>query len=394
MREHERRARITFFTEASPETRASSFRILEELSRFASVVVSVPEPTEPEGRDRGESATEIQHRPAYGGTMAGFLARLPILLIPTWRSILRAVSGADLVVSRIPSPIVGLVDRAARRKGLPHVLYVVADIEAAARGTTSERPSLRRMLKRLAGGWIQQRLRALSSGRLVVAIGQALAEQYRSKARRCEVFYVSSVRENEIFERTDTCQSGIVKALHVTRLVPLKGTESLLEALRLLRADGYDVHLTVVGPGPQLGRLLAICRSRSMEDHVTFTGSLAYGDRLLELYRRADVFVHPSLSESFPRVLWEAMAAHLPIVATDVGDVGSILRAESAGLVVPSRSSRELARAIARVIDDGPLRRALIRRGGELVRGYTVEKQGQRLWKLLSQDLVDDRRAR
>jgi glycosyltransferase involved in cell wall biosynthesis len=105
------------------------------------------------------------------------------------------------------------------------------------------------------------------------------------------------------------------------------------------------------------------------------------------LFRSADIFVLPSLSESFPRVLWEAMAAHTPIVATDVGDVGVLLQAASAGLVVAPQSSRALAAAIARVIDEQDLRRGLILAGGKLVRRHTVEQQALRFWDILHGEL-------
>jgi len=390
MREHERRPRIAFFTEASPETRASSFRLLEELSRFASITVSIPEaPPGIEDLDPGSPRIEIQHRPWYGGTMAGFLRRIPSLLIPTWRAIVRAVDGADVVLSRIPSPIVELVDRAARRSGCPHVLYIIADIESAALVSNSGRASPVRALKRMAGRWVRHRQQRLARGRLVLAIGREQVDAYRSSARKCELFYASSVREDEIFPRIDSCQSAAVELLHVTRLVPLKGTGFLLDALRRLRGDGHDVRLTIVGSGPLLGKLEQVCRRWNLREHVAFVGTIPYGKRLLEVYRSADIFVHPSLSESFPRVLWEAMAAHLPIVATCVGDVGRFLEEQSAGLTVPSQSGEELADAVSRIIDDGELRRALIRRGGELVQQFTAEQQGRRLWKLLSEELAD-----
>jgi glycosyltransferase involved in cell wall biosynthesis len=391
MREPERQPRIAFFTEASPDTRASSFRLAEELARFASIAVSIPEASsDTEEEKAGSPGIEIRPRPAYGGTMARYVMRLPILLVPTWRAIVRAVDGADLVLSRIPSPIVGLVDRAARRKGLPHVLYIVADIEAAADASTRGRPSLARPLKRRAGRWIRRHQQRLAGGRLVVVVGRELASQYRPFARRCECFYPTSVREDQISPRRDTCGSSTVQLLHVGRLVPLKGTSYLLDAVAHLRERSRDVRLTIVGSGPLRGELERARRSLGLEDHVTFVGTLPYGNRLFELYRRADLFVHPSLSESFPRVLWEAMAAHTPIVATDVGSVGDLLRTASAGLTVSPRSSRELADAVARLIDDGELRRKLIAAGGNLIRQHTVEQQGRLLWELLREEIATE----
>jgi glycosyltransferase involved in cell wall biosynthesis len=386
---------IVFFTEVSLGSednrrmlRDSSFRLPGELSRYAPITVSVPgkrswiDDLQAEYPDM-----RIVHRKLYGGSMIGFFVRLPLLLIPTWRSIRKLVGEADIVVSRVPSPILGLVNRAARRCGRPHVLYIIADIEEAARNREKYPPPIRAALARWAARWIRNHQKRIARSQLVAAIGDALAAQYCSVARRCELLFASAVRRDEIVARLDTCQSDTVELLHVARLVPLKGTRFLIDALRIVRDAGQRAHLTIIGTGPLREQLTGYCRAMGLQQHVTFAGPVAYGEQLFAFYRRADVFVHPSLSESFPRVLWEAMAAGLPIVATDVGGVATVLQSRTVGLVAAPGSGEALARAIMRVIEDKALRRKLIRGGHELVQEHTVEAQARHLWRLLCDEV-------
>jgi glycosyltransferase involved in cell wall biosynthesis len=108
-------------------------------------------------------------------------------------------------------------------------------------------------------------------------------------------------------------------------------------------------------------------------------------DRLLPLYRDYDVFVLPTLpGEGIPRVLLEAMAAGVPIVTTRVSGIPSLITHEINGLLVESPSAVALADAVARLADDGALRRRLIEAGYETARGFTLQAQAARMMRDVS----------
>ena len=65
-----------------------------------------------------------------------------------------------------------------------------------------------------------------------------------------------------------------------------------------------------------------------------------------------DVFVHPSWAESFPYVVLEAMSVGRPIVASDVGGLGEAILDGSSGVLVPSRDTEALSRALIAMLDD------------------------------------------
>src|SRR5262249_2513232 len=101
---------------------------------------------------------------------------------------------------------------------------------------------------------------------------------------------------------------------------------------------------------------------------------------LLPMYRSYDGFVLPTLSgEGIPRVLLEAMAAGVPVVATRVAGIPSLVTDEANGLLADEATPQAIAEAIARLVSDSTLRRRLIAGGYETARGLTLEAQAARM---------------
>jgi glycosyltransferase involved in cell wall biosynthesis len=140
--------------------------------------------------------------------------------------------------------------------------------------------------------------------------------------------------------------------LYVGRLAAGKGIEFLLEAAR--RSPTF--HLVLVGPDDGHGVKALVDRAR--RDPATAGRIHALGPRArpLDLYGDADLFVLPSEGESFGMVAAEAAAAGTPVVVTDRCGVAEFLG--DAAVVVPADADR-VAGAVARVLDDAPLRARL-----------------------------------
>jgi glycosyltransferase involved in cell wall biosynthesis len=116
----------------------------------------------------------------------------------------------------------------------------------------------------------------------------------------------------------------------VGRLIPVKGCDVFLHAVSRLRDQ--SVHASIIGGGPERGRLEALVARHGMADRVHFHGSR---EGAANLFRAFDVWVLSSRSEGTPMVLFEAMAAGVPIVATEVGGVGDVVSQVEACLVPP-----------------------------------------------------------
>lgn len=145
--------------------------------------------------------------------------------------------------------------------------------------------------------------------------------------------------------------TGPARLLFVGRLSPQKNLPRLLSAMAKI---SVDAELTIVGDGEERVALEKLQADLGL-DNVRFVGRLT-GPALIAWYRWADVFVLPSDKEGMPLVLLEAMAAALPIIATNVPGIRDTVGSDGV-LVDPNPSA--LAAAIDRVVEDAVLRAQL-----------------------------------
>lgn len=132
----------------------------------------------------------------------------------------------------------------------------------------------------------------------------------------------------------------------VGRLSQEKGADTFLRALAALRDLEWTA--SILGDGPDRGSLEGLARSLGIGTRVLWHGVVPDAARL---YRAFDVFVLSSRTEGTPITLFEAMAARVPIVATEVGGVPDVVSRREA-LLVPANDPAALARAIATVLQD------------------------------------------
>jgi glycosyltransferase involved in cell wall biosynthesis len=134
----------------------------------------------------------------------------------------------------------------------------------------------------------------------------------------------------------------------VARLSPEKNLHRLVDAFAMLVRDGRRALLVIVGDGPERDSLTEHVRAKGLESFVVFTGKYTHPERLLP---HLSVFALSSDTEQMPLSVLEAMAAGVPIAATDVGDVREMLSEQNQDLVV-EKDSGMLASAIARLLDE------------------------------------------
>lgn len=203
---------------------------------------------------------------------------------------------------------------------------------------------------------------------LGLTAGRALLDKYGGEGRPVyETAPILEMTPSHMVRRGDTCAASPVRLLYVGGLNRRKGVPVLLEALQALRGEGRDLVLDIVGDGPERAALAAQAARAGLAGQVTFHGFVASGAELFGFYRRADIFVLPTYSEGFPRVIYEAMGHSLPVVASAVSGIPFLLRDGHQALLVPPGDPRALAGSLRRVLDDGDLRRSLIREGFALV---------------------------
>jgi glycosyltransferase involved in cell wall biosynthesis len=134
----------------------------------------------------------------------------------------------------------------------------------------------------------------------------------------------------------------------VARLSPEKNLHRLIDAFALVLREGRRAFLVIIGDGPERESLIENVRTKGLESHVVFTGNYPHPERLLPLF---SVFALSSDTEQMPLSVLEAMAAGVPIAATDVGDVREMLSEQNQDFIV-EKDTGMLASAIARLLDE------------------------------------------
>jgi glycosyltransferase involved in cell wall biosynthesis len=132
----------------------------------------------------------------------------------------------------------------------------------------------------------------------------------------------------------------------VGRLVPVKGYNHLIEAIRLLKPDIPNFRLLIVGDGSERKALENQAERAGLSNYVRFMGLRR---NIPEILSCADLFMLTSLNEGFGLVLVEAMAMRLPIVATRVGGVPEVVEHEKTGILVAPKNPKAMADAVQRL---------------------------------------------
>jgi glycosyltransferase involved in cell wall biosynthesis len=137
------------------------------------------------------------------------------------------------------------------------------------------------------------------------------------------------------------------RILAVGSLRPVKRWDRLLRAASKLKAKGLDFEVEIVGDGPLRGKLCEQIRTLGISDYVRLLG---YRSDVADLLAQASILAHTSDSEGCPNVVLEAMASGRAVIATDSGDVPSLVENESTGFVVSCKDEAGLVDRIATMI--------------------------------------------
>jgi phosphatidylinositol alpha-mannosyltransferase len=189
--------------------------------------------------------------------------------------------------------------------------------------------------------------------------------------------------ELDRFERAEPYEQlrdGVLNILFVGRLEERKGLIHLLKAYHRLRKRRVDARLLVVGAGPKLREYRRYVGLRGIRD-VEFLGRVTDEEKA-RYFASADVFCAPATGqESFGIVLLEAMAAGVPIVASDIHGYKQVVQRGVQGLLVEPRKPRALAAALYTLALDPELRDRM----GEAGRARAPEFS----WERVTEQVID-----
>lgn len=281
-----------------------------------------------------------------------------------------------------PHPLSDRFARIARRHGTPLVL-----------GVRQDYPSYigNRLPSRL-WGWaipvahgLERSFRRLGQQAPTVALGAEIAANYSGGAPVLTTGF-SLVRRDELVSGEEALAKpwdGPLRVLSVGRLDPEKNPLLLVEIAELLRKRDPRWSLAIAGDGPLHEAIKRRIAERGLSDAVELLGYVPNGPELWAEYRRSHAFLHVSLTEGLPQVLFEAQGAGLPVVATDVGGVSAAVGGGESALLVPPEDAAAAAEALMRIAADEPERRRLIAAGLANAREQTIEAQLDRIAEFL-----------
>ncbi len=175
--------------------------------------------------------------------------------------------------------------------------------------------------------------------------------------------------------------------LAVGNLVWQKGHAYLIEACRFLKARGVEYRCVIIGEGPKREELENLIRRYNMEEEVDLHGSVPH-ESIQLYYNRADILVHPSISEGIPVVLMEAMSKELTVIATRITGVPELVEHGEDGLLVAPGNVAELAEAMVILRNNKELRTRLgnnARR--KILRAFNAEVNIKKIKKLFESEL-------
>jgi glycosyltransferase involved in cell wall biosynthesis len=298
---------------------------------------------------------------------ATYARSLPARALPALRDF-----GPDLLYERYAlNGTAGLA--LAADLGIPHVLEVNAplvDEDLAHRGLGSDASA--RTLERMI---VTRAARILTVSeelkRWLIGLGVG-AERITVLANAVDPvrFDVEAEKREDVRRRLGVNGTPIV--VFVGTLKPWHDPGILVRALGVLRERNVAPapQLFLVGDGPERERLEALAREEGLSSMLTFTGSVAH-DEVPAYLAAADVAVatyHPRTGRYFsPLKLFEYLAAGLPVVAAELGEIPHCVRAEETGLLYPPGDVEALADALAMLIVDRERAVALGRNGREHV---------------------------
>lgn len=276
------------------------------------------------------------------------------------------IEAADLVWLKLPASNAALVARLASRAGTPRFGWVAGSAWRVA--AAQDRNPIARV-GAIGVGAIYDGVGRLAAGGRRIVVGRDVVEG--------DGVVASLVEPGEVRD-----PGGATWAAHepirlawAGRVADGKGLDSLLELLRVLPG----AELVMLGEGPARRALEARARRLGVGGRIDWRGFVADRAAYLEALAAADVFVHPSPAEGFPKVVLDAMAVGTPVAAVPAGGLAELARAR---LIAPIRRApaHPATSAVLSVLRDPVATQAMRERASSFAADHTAPAEAARLF--------------
>jgi glycosyltransferase involved in cell wall biosynthesis len=284
------------------------------------------------------------------------------------RIILREARRADLLFIFLPTFRGALSAIAGRLLGRPVVVYLGTCWSNVARRDRHWPPGLRARLMRIiyvATTWILERS-AMHAANARIVTGRSLQCRYahlRGATLRTPPVVDFDMQLARSLRRRVQAAKGAGRAqktlLYMGALRPVKNLPGILRAIALLHSRGEQIRLLIAGDGPDEKKTQRLAKElRLPEGQCTLLGYVSGSRAKAQLYAEADALILASHAEGFPRVIYEALAVGLPVVASSLPGIRAEIPAAGISWIDPD-SVESIAAGIGHAVRRSPLDPAL-----------------------------------
>lgn len=186
-----------------------------------------------------------------------------------------------------------------------------------------------------------------------------LIEEFRVDEDKVTVVPIFSKKLEIKNERLKRDRNDNFIFLTVSRFVPVKNIEMQIEAMRNIVNKYPNTELWLVGDGPLRDNLQLSITNYELDEKIKMLGWVDNQGNLDKIYSQADCFVLTSDSEGWGIAVIDAASHGLPIIMTDVGLAGEVIKNNESGLVISVGDQKALEEAMIRIIEDKDLRKKL-----------------------------------
>ena len=195
------------------------------------------------------------------------------------------------------------------------------------------------------------------------ATAQTISKRYHIAIDKITTIYLGlDLTPQPVDEELERERLENPKLLFVGGNMQRKGLPLVLRALKQLLPSFPNLRLQILGKNQNLGKMQHLAQKLEIQEHVDFLGWVP-PDRVNDYFRRAAVFVMPSLMEGFGLVFLEAMAAGLPVIGGNVGGTRELIEDGVNGILVEPLDERALAKKIKIILKGESVRHQFISAG-------------------------------
>jgi glycosyltransferase involved in cell wall biosynthesis len=210
-----------------------------------------------------------------------------------------------------------------------------------------------------------------------------------SQNRAISWIFSTTMSENElqscVADRSNWSRPT-ARLITACRQDPEKGTDIVIQSLRLILQEFPGATLDVVGDGSALSDLRILATRLGVSESVNFHGKVDH-EAVLRLLQQADLFCYPTATEGFPKIVLEALACGLPVITTPVSVLPELI-GDRCGILLEERTAAAVAQAAVRILSDHAGYQSMCVRASATAKQYSLERWRDTIGELLRTEWV------